>query len=74
MNAINPEETDAQSRRMVAEYVVRQACEPQGGQLDSIRRFIDNDKRIINPDGSTTDIVTVKVENDSIMINGHALQ
>ena len=73
LNAINPNDADVESRRMVAEYVMRQACEPQGGQLDSIRPFIDADKRVTNSDGSTTDTIAVRVENDSLTINGQPI-
>ena len=74
MNEVQCEQVKKQmatlTDRNVAEQAIQNACTPHGGFLDMLRPYLDSNKRNTNPDGTTTDTLTIVQKNGILTING----
>ena len=72
--AIDMSAEDAATQKAVAEQFQVQACMPHGGPLDELRPFIDPAKRVTAADGTTTDIINLEYDNNTLTVNGNKLK
>ncbi len=62
------------SDKTIADQAIQNACTPRGGFLDMWRPYLDSTKRAVKPDGTTTDTLTIILEDNKLTINGKELQ
>ena len=74
VTAIDMSAEDAATQKAVAEQFQVQACMPHGGPLDELRPFIDPAKRVTAADGTTTDIINLEYDNNTLTVNGNKLK
>ena len=71
--AIDMTAEDAETQKAVAERIEAQACAAHGGPLDELRPFIDPAKRVTSADGTTTDVIDLEYDNNTLTVNGNVL-
>ena len=71
--AIDMTAEDAETQKAVAQRIEVQACTPHGGPLDELRPFIDPAKRVTAADGTTTDVINIEYDNNTLTVNGNVL-
>ncbi len=62
--------SEANTPPEMAAQFIESACRPKGGLLDEWRIYLDPQKRVVNPDGTTTDVLEIQYQGDTLIING----